>query len=81
MVVLCPIGWQDVQVRPFPPNVSRAKMSPPAQMRALISPVTTRGSCAHAASRFCAVSASEVVPAGSSWTLAWLLQDVAAKHE
>ena len=65
IVVLCPIGWHDVQVRPLPPNVSRAKISPPAQMRAVISPVMTRGSCAQALNRSFAVRALEDDPMAS----------------
>src|SRR4051812_4954695 len=40
-------------------------MSPPAQIRAVISPATTRGSCAQAVSRSCPVSALAELPSAS----------------
>src|SRR5262245_49034301 len=56
MVVLLLAGWQVPQVRPSPLNVSLKKMSAPAQICCVARPVTTRGSCAHAARRSAAVS-------------------------
>ena len=55
MVMLFCGGWQVPHVRPLPLNVSRKKMSAPAQIWAVTRPVTTRGSCAHAARRWAAV--------------------------
>src|SRR5688500_2903339 len=56
-VVLLATGWQLPHVRPFPPKVSRKKMSAPAQISLLTKPAMTRGSCMQAVSRCCAVNA------------------------
>ena len=61
IVVLLLAGWQVPQVRPFPLKVSVKKMSAPAHTCWVASPVTTRGSCAHAASRSAAVRARACV--------------------
>ena len=66
IVVLFSAGWQVPQVRPLPLNVSRKKMSAPAQTCAVTRPVTTRGSCAHAARRCGTVRSLWVSATGSA---------------
>src|SRR5262245_46790553 len=61
IVVLLLAGWQVPQVRPLPAKVSVKKMSAPAQICCVASPVTTRGSDAQAARRSAAVSADVCV--------------------